>query len=194
VLYYLLAELEGTLCDHFSLAGNDLKRLVFNLNDGGPEHKLSNDSVKASHLCLFVGEDLVDGLFCVNSCPLNSWTNEVERFMAFFNFGLYGVSCTCSPLTDDMYEKTAPNASNTESDMRAAIAKNPDFVKAMSTSIKEVTDDLQERLIECKMSPGVNIKKGFTASADDLKRLCLRLNRIDPGLPDWVMRSRRGPR
>ena len=68
--------------------------------DGGPDHRVTFDSVKVANLALFQALDL-DMLICVRTCPYQSWQNLAERVMSTLNFALLNVSLARSKMTDE---------------------------------------------------------------------------------------------
>ena len=70
----------------------DIKPEVLLLfSDGGPDHRLTYESVKMSLICLFRSLDL-DMLVAARCAPGHSWINHVERIMSILNLALQNVA------------------------------------------------------------------------------------------------------
>ena len=57
------------------------------MTDGGPDHRLTYETVKTSLLLLFLQLDL-DSLVAIRTAPNNSWVNPAERCMSVLNLAL----------------------------------------------------------------------------------------------------------
>lgn len=49
----------------------------------------------------------LDGVFAVRSCPLNSWTQEIERIMSWLNFSLYDQTLNRPKLDNERFKSMA---------------------------------------------------------------------------------------
>ena len=72
-------------------------------SDGGPDHRLTYNSVKLALMSLFIKLDL-DMLIAIRTAPNNSWANPVERIMSIVNIGLQGVGVMRSKI-GEKFEK-----------------------------------------------------------------------------------------
>jgi len=72
-------------------------------SDGGPDHRLTYNSVKLALISLFIELDL-DMLIALRTAPSNSWANPVERIMSIVNIGLQGVGVMRTKVGDE-FEK-----------------------------------------------------------------------------------------
>ena len=78
------AELSGQIKDRI----NDFwKSILLLVTDGGGDHNVTNPSVQAGLVSLFVDLDL-DFLCAMRTCPTQSWTNLAERVMSILNIAL----------------------------------------------------------------------------------------------------------
>ena len=74
-----------------SLLQEDPKPILMIFTDGGPDHRLTYESVKVSLIALFKAANL-DMLIAGRCAPGQSWVNPVERVMALLNLALQNVS------------------------------------------------------------------------------------------------------
>ena len=73
------------------LLQEDPKPILILFTDGGPDHRLTYESVKVSLIALFKATNL-DMIIAGRCAPGQSWMNPVERVMALLNLGLQNVS------------------------------------------------------------------------------------------------------
>lgn len=81
------------------------KPIALLYTDGGPDHRLTYESVKMSLIGLFLATDL-DMLVACRCCPGQSWTNPVERVMSLLNLALQNAALernTCSEQIEGKY-------------------------------------------------------------------------------------------
>lgn len=76
-------------------------------SDGGPDHRLTYNSVKLSLISLFLEMDL-ELLIALRTAPSNSWANPVERIMSIVNIGLQGVGVMRTKV-GEKFEKAVGN-------------------------------------------------------------------------------------
>lgn len=67
------------------------KPMALIFTDGGPDNRLTYESVKMSLIAVFRASNL-DLLIAARCAPGQSWTNPVERIMSLLNLGLHNVS------------------------------------------------------------------------------------------------------
>ena len=77
-------------------------------SDGGPDHRLTYESVKMSLTALFIATDL-DMLVACRCCPGQSWMNPVERIMSLLNLGLQNVSLERDACSEEIEGKVFHN-------------------------------------------------------------------------------------
>lgn len=77
------------------------KSRAFIFSDGGPDHRLTYESVKMSLIALFRATD-IDMLIAGRCAPGQSWMNPVERIMALLNLALQNTSLERTAGTDEI--------------------------------------------------------------------------------------------
>ena len=103
------AELTNLVHTHFSDdSHSSSKPITVVVSDGGPEHRVTFGSVKASALTLFRALDL-DMLVCVRTCPYQSWHNIAERIMSTLNLALQNVSLARTKMSHACEQKIKKN-------------------------------------------------------------------------------------
>ncbi len=75
--------------------------ICFIFSDGGPDHRLTYESVKMSLVALFKATNL-DMLVACRCAPGQSWMNPVERIMALLNLALQNTALERSPCTPEI--------------------------------------------------------------------------------------------
>lgn len=81
-------ELTRILQDHYSINEGDLAvPILCVMTDGGPDHRLTYETVNASLIHIFMNLDL-DFLIAIRTPPNHSWANPAERVMSLLNLAL----------------------------------------------------------------------------------------------------------
>ena len=98
------AELIRLLRQHYSENDVDLQvPILCIMTDGGPDHRLTYETVKLCLVELFFHLDL-DMLIAIRTAPNNSWVNPAERCMSILNLALKHVALSRDKM-DDAFEK-----------------------------------------------------------------------------------------
>lgn len=90
--YRHATEVTRILRDHYSENGVDLENpILCIMTDGGPDHRVTFETVKLSLVQLFIGLNL-DMLVALRTAPNHSWMNPAERCMSILNLALQHVA------------------------------------------------------------------------------------------------------
>lgn len=84
-------------------------------SDGGPDHRITFESVKLSLICLFKHLDL-DVLIAARTAPGHSWANPAERVMSLLNLAYQNVALYRKEMNSN-FEQII-KSTNTMSDIR----------------------------------------------------------------------------
>ena len=126
-------ELTDLIRTHFSEDGlTSAQPVAVVVSDGGPDHRVTFDSVKVSSLTLFRALDL-DMLICVRTCPYQSWQNIAERIMSTLNLALQHVSLARTKMPDCFEQRV--KGKSTLSEFRGAIKAYPELGGALRDSM-----------------------------------------------------------
>ncbi|KAK3084947.1 hypothetical protein FSP39_021903 [Pinctada imbricata] len=142
-------ELLRIIRNNYSDEGVDLDVPILCLmTDGGPDHRLTYETVRASLVLLFMQADL-DMLIAIRTAPNQSWINLTERCMSILNFALQH----CALARDEMpeqYEKMIKNKSTLNA-IRNAAECNPGLKTAYAESMKGVLTTVKDRFQRMKL-------------------------------------------
>ncbi|KAK3095270.1 hypothetical protein FSP39_012504 [Pinctada imbricata] len=142
-------ELLRIIRNNYSDEGVDLDVPILCLmTDGGPDHRLTYETVKASLVLLFMQADL-DMLIAIRTAPNQSWINPAERCMSILNLALQH----CALARDEMpeqYEKMIKNKSTLNA-IRNAAECNPGLKTAYAESMKGVLTTVKDRFQRMKL-------------------------------------------
>ncbi|KAK3092298.1 hypothetical protein FSP39_000976 [Pinctada imbricata] len=142
-------ELIKTLRLHYSFDEVTLcKSILCMMTDGGPDHRLTYDSVKASLVQLFMQLDL-DFLVAIRTAPNHSWVNPAERCMSILNLCLQHVALSREEM-DPKFERIMKQK-NSINGVRNAAELKPELKTAYLESMNPVLDLLVERFKRMKL-------------------------------------------
>lgn len=137
------AEFIKTMRLHRSIDDVSLSTPVLTIfTDGGPDHRLTYDTVKFSLVEIFTCLDL-DMLIALRTAPHNSWMNPAERVMSSLNFGLQHVALARDKM-ETKYEDCVKHRSTLGSYRQLAEDK-PQFAAAYMESMADPIRILNER-------------------------------------------------
>ncbi|XP_045159314.2 uncharacterized protein LOC123524857 [Mercenaria mercenaria] len=98
-------ELIRILREHHSSDNVNLEvPILCMMTDGGPDHRVTYESVKASLVQLLMQLDL-DMLIAIRTAPNQSWVNPAERCMSILNLALQHVALSREKMSDEMEKK-----------------------------------------------------------------------------------------
>jgi hypothetical protein len=170
------AELSWTIKDIQSKADASFRLwLAFLTSDGGSEHNISLSAVQRQLMLIFLDSNL-DGLFAAKSCPNNSWTQEVERYMSWLNFALYGIQLSREVLPYANYERMVTGAESTK-DLRERILHNPDLRDCLDSVMEPIMTGLEDAFLQCHFQNTVPTR-GCRASDDDITKVKRQMAKI----------------
>ncbi len=161
---------------HFG--NEDVPPLVLFYHDGGPDHRLTYDSVLISYICTFRWLDL-DFLVAVQTAPNNSWRNPCERLMSILNLGLQCVSTTRAGCSSEV--ETALKSYNFMAVIRSAAESNPSLKEAVVDSLAPVISLVQDRFRRLSLKDN-RFKIGDAATNDKIAALWSFVELIDKQL------------
>ena len=151
-------ELCKILREHCSQNDVDLDTPILALmTDGGPDHRLTYETVKASLVEVFLQLDL-DMLIAIRTAPNHSWVNPAERCMSILNLALQHVALARSEM-EKKYESKAKNKSSLTA-LRNLALYDPEFKEAFAQSMGDVRDLVNDRFsrMHLKEEPVITYK------------------------------------
>ncbi|WAR22044.1 hypothetical protein MAR_016018 [Mya arenaria] len=110
--------------------------------DGGPDHRVTYETVKLSLALLFMQLDL-DMIIALRTAPSHSWTNPAERCMSILNLALQHVALDRDEM-ESKYKKMTKNLS-TLSSVRNQAKLKTGLKEAFEKSMESVVDTVNER-------------------------------------------------
>ncbi|WAR05775.1 hypothetical protein MAR_021144, partial [Mya arenaria] len=110
--------------------------------DGGPDHRVTYETVKLSLALLFMHLDL-DMIIALRTAPSHSWTNPAERCMSILNLALQHVALDRDEM-ESQYVKMVKNLS-TLSSVRNQAKLKTGLKEAFEKSMESVVDKVNER-------------------------------------------------
>ncbi|XP_045162284.2 uncharacterized protein LOC123527081 [Mercenaria mercenaria] len=159
-------ELVHIFRENHSLNEVDLDRPILCIfTDGGPDHRLTYESVKVSLLAMFLALDL-DFLIALRTAPNHSWMNPAERCMSILNLALQHVSL-CREEMNEQSEKSLKGKSSLGALRNLADIK-PGFKEAFKGSIGPVIKTVSDRFSRMKLK-GTSLKVCAAASDEDIE-------------------------
>lgn len=175
--YRHATELITVLRDHYSDNDIDLQTPILCLmTDGGPDHRVTFESVKLSLVQLFMQLDL-DMLVAIRTAPNHSWMNPAERCMSLLNLALQHVALERNEM-EEKFEKAIKHKSSLGS-IRNMSKYKEGFEAAFKESIGTVIEKVNNRFSRMKLK-GENItvykgaNKGEIEDSLDVVRLSVK--------------------
>ncbi len=156
------------------------KPMLFQLSDGGPDHRTIFLSVQLADIALFVALDL-DFLAHLRTAPGQSSTNMAERAMSALNFALQNTS-TCRKEMDDNFEARMRGLTSLKR-LRLAATKDKTIADKFTESMEPVINSLKSRFATIVWQDQ-NVKVHEAATEDDIKSIEDLLKIIDPSIKD----------
>ena len=152
-------ELLKILREHLSQNETDLDTPILAImTDGGPDHRLTYETVKASLVEVFMQLDL-DMLVAIRTAPNHSWVNPAERCMSILNLALQHVALARSEM-DKKFESKAKNKSSLTA-LRNLATYDPQFKEAFAQSIGDVRDLVNDRFSRMRLKEeAIRVYKG----------------------------------
>ena len=171
------AELANFLISH----GAADKPILCLYSDGGPDHRLTYLSVKASLISLFLFLDL-DYLIVARTALQHSWRNPVERVMSTLNLGLQCVGLARHP-GNERFESEVKDCNNMNQ-LRMKAQKHSTFREEALDSVAPVKAVLTEVLERLKLKEK-NIHVSSAASEGELMAVWKSLMAIDSNCSEY---------
>lgn len=175
--YRHATELITVLRDHYSDNDIDLQTPILCLmTDGGPDHRVTFESVKLSLVQLFMQLDL-DMLVAIRTAPNHSWMNPAERCMSLLNLALQHVALERNEM-EEKFEKAIKHKSSLGA-IRNMSKYKEGFEAAFKESIGTVIEKVNNRFSRMKLK-GENItvykgaNKGEIEDSLDVVRLSVK--------------------
>ncbi len=156
------------------------KPMLFQLSDGGPDHRTIFLSVQLADIALFIALDL-DFLAHLRTAPGQSSTNMAERGMSALNFALQNTS-TCREEMDDNFEARMKGLTSLKR-IRLAATKDETMKDKYTKSMEPVIKSLKSRFSTVVWQDS-NVEVHEAASEDDIKAIENLLKIIDPTIKD----------
>lgn len=142
-------ELVKILRKEYSSNGIDLTTPILCLmTDGGPDHRVTYETVKLALCVIFMQLDL-DMIVALRTAPNHSWMNPAERCMSILNLALQHVALARSEMPEQ-YEKAIKNKSSLGAVRNLADYKTG-FKDAFQESIGTVLKTLNGRFKRMKL-------------------------------------------
>lgn len=141
------------------------KSVLIVFTDGGPDHRVTYDTVKLSLLSIFMEMDL-DMLIALRTAPNNSWVNPAERLMSILNLALQHVALERKPMPEN-FEKKMKNKSSLGA-VRNQAEYTEGFQEAYTESVRPVIDLVNDRFGRMNVK-GVPLKTFNAASVPDIE-------------------------
>jgi hypothetical protein len=159
-------ELARILLERYSDNTLDLERTILCiLTDGGPDHRLTYDSVKASLLELFLTLN-VDCLIALRTAPNHSWMNPAERCMSILNLALQHVSLQREEMPEK-FEKMIKGKASLAA-VRNQADLHPELKNAFQSSIEPTIDTVNKRFERMKLKgEKLHVYRGATQEEID---------------------------
>ncbi|XP_066928996.1 uncharacterized protein [Clytia hemisphaerica] len=166
------AELKNVLA-----ANHPDKPVLLMYSDGGPDHRLTYNSVKLALISLFIELDL-DLLIALRTAPSNSWANPVERIMSIINIGLQGIGVMRTKVGDE-FEKAVGKA-KTLKEIREVVAAG-NFNDELTRTLQDPMVLLQNQMKRLNLK--TNAFKTFSpAASDEIDKLWANCLQVDDGI------------
>lgn len=151
---------EGTASDDL-----EQKSILLIFTDGGPDHRVTFETVKLSLLSLFMELDL-DMLVALRTAPHNSWQNPAERVMSVLNLALQHVALQREPMPE-AFEAKMKNKSSMAAVRNTAELING-FQEAYLASVSGVIDLINSRFERMSIKD-IPIKTFKAAAPEDIE-------------------------
>lgn len=120
--------------------------LIF--SDGGPDHRVTFQTVKVALLALFLALDL-DVLYAARCAPHGSWINPAERTMSLLNLALQNVALERGCMSEGL-EKLISGKSDLNSVRRTA-ERHPDLKEGFKAAMQPVIRLVSERFRKMRL-------------------------------------------
>ena len=147
--YRHASELTKILREHYSDDDIDLKTPILCLmTDGGPDHRVTFETVKLSLVQLFIQLDL-DMLIALRTAPNHSWMNPAERCMSILNLALQHVALARKEM-NSTYENAVKHKSTLSAVRNLANIKTG-FREAFAESVGSVIELVNSRFKRMKL-------------------------------------------
>ena len=154
------------------------KPIECTFSDGGPDHSPKYSFVKIAQISHLLNNDL-DTSVTVVSYSGGSYTDQTKGMMPLLNIAMYCVSLERSLM--QLVHETKIKNSNTIEEIRTIYKDDPDLTDALTSSIKQCTDLLNERYPSVSLK-GVPMKIGVVASEEEIHLLFDIVISIDDSL------------
>lgn len=143
------------------------KSVLIVFTDGGPDHRVTYESVKLSLVAIFMELDL-DMIIALRTAPHHSWVNPAERVMSVLNLALQHAALQREAMPEN-FEKKMKNKSGLAS-VRNTAELISGFREAYTTSQQKVIDLVCDRFERMRLKDEpLRTFKG--ASYDDIEHL-----------------------
>ena len=137
------------LNDAYSSDGLNLRTPIMCLyTDGGPDHRVTYETVKLSLTLIFMHLDL-DMLIALRTAPSHSWTNPAERCMSILNLALQHVALDRNEM-EEKYEQMVKNLSSLTAVRNQARLKDG-LKEAFKKSMEPVVDLVNKRFSQMSL-------------------------------------------
>ncbi|XP_052250554.1 uncharacterized protein LOC127857879 isoform X2 [Dreissena polymorpha] len=137
------------LNDAYSADGLNLRTPIMCLyTDGGPDHRVTYETVKLSLTLIFMHLDL-DMLIALRTAPSHSWTNPAERCMSILNLALQHVALDRNEM-EEKYEQMVKNLSSLTAVRNQARLKDG-LKEAFKKSMEPVVDLVNKRFSQMSL-------------------------------------------
>nr|XP_022301874.1 uncharacterized protein LOC111109900 [Crassostrea virginica] len=144
------------------------------MTDGGPDHRLTNETVKTSLLLLFLQLDL-DALVAIRTAPNNSLVNPAERCMSVLNLALQHSALARDEMNPG-FEKMIKH-SNSLNAVRNMAQCRQGFREAFLKSMTPVFDIVGKRYERIKLK-GEPIEVFYGLKESAMQRLLQIVNEV----------------
>ncbi len=141
------------------------KPILAIMTDGGPDHRLTYETVKASLVQLFMQLDL-DMLVATRTAPNHSWLNPAERCMSILNLALQHAALERDQLPEHL-EKHLKNKSSMAA-IREVALHNAHLKEAYAEAVINVIELVNKRFQRMKLK-GKHIKTYEAALDADIE-------------------------
>jgi hypothetical protein len=118
------------------------------MTDGGPDHRVTFETVKLSLVQLFIQLDL-DMLVALRTAPNHSWMNPAERCMSILNLALQHVALARTEM-DSAYENSVKHKCSLNAVRNLANIKTG-FREAFAESVGNVVELVNARFKRMKL-------------------------------------------
>ncbi|XP_033730726.1 uncharacterized protein LOC117320173 [Pecten maximus] len=143
------SEVTRILRDHHSDDQIDLATpILCIMTDGGPDHRVTYETVKTSLLEMFMQLDL-DMLVAIRTAPNHSWTNPAERCMSILNLALQHTALERKEMPKK-YEDLIKHKSSLNAIRNVAVNK-ADLKTAFTESMSPVIEKVNDRFSRMKL-------------------------------------------